>query len=85
VAVSIDDLKGGVKFVRDKRRLVLPVCQGFWASTFTIQVATQSLLCTAWFREVEESGESKSRASVPAFEPGDSAELPHSLYVEAFK
>jgi hypothetical protein len=37
---------------------------------------------------VERSAEGKSRlygASVPSYEPGDSMELPHSLYVEAFK
>jgi hypothetical protein len=37
---------------------------------------------------VEESAEGRSRLykeNVPAYEPGDSRELPHSLYVEAFK
>lgn len=40
------------------------------------------------FSQVEESREGESRIyvnSTPPFEPGDSAELPHSLYVEAFK
>jgi prepilin-type processing-associated H-X9-DG protein len=40
------------------------------------------------FREVEESAEHRSRlygAQVPAFEPEGASELPHSLYVEAFK
>jgi predicted SAM-dependent methyltransferase len=40
------------------------------------------------FREVERSAEGKSRlydGNVPAYEPGDSRDLPHSLYVEAFK
>lgn len=42
----------------------------------------------AGFREVEESAEGKSRLygnTVPAYQPGDSVELPHSLFVEAFK
>jgi SAM-dependent methyltransferase len=46
------------------------------------------VLRKAGFQEVEESAEGKSRlfkGEVPAFEPGDSADLPHSLYVEAFK
>ncbi len=39
-------------------------------------------------RDVEESAEGRSRLykeRVPPYEPGDSRELPHSLYVEAFK
>jgi SAM-dependent methyltransferase len=46
------------------------------------------ILRAAGFREVEESEEGSSRlygGSVPSYEPGDSRELPHSLYVEAFK
>jgi SAM-dependent methyltransferase len=46
------------------------------------------VLRDAGFHEVEESAEGKSRLygnKVPPFEPGDSIELPHSLYVEAFK
>jgi len=46
------------------------------------------VLRKAGFPDVEESGEGKSRLygdSVPAYEPGDSMDLPHSLYVEAFK
>jgi predicted SAM-dependent methyltransferase len=42
----------------------------------------------AGFREVEQSGEGSSRLygdQVPAYQPGDSRQLPHSLYVEAFK
>jgi predicted SAM-dependent methyltransferase len=42
----------------------------------------------AGFREVEESAEGKSRLygnAVPAYQPGDSVELPHSLFVEGFK
>ncbi|HUK25553.1 MAG TPA: methyltransferase domain-containing protein [Terriglobales bacterium] len=41
----------------------------------------------AGFPQVEESAEGKSRLygeNVPAFEPGDAKDLPHSLYVEAF-
>ena len=41
----------------------------------------------AGFREVLESSEGQSRLygeRVPPFEPGDSRELPHSVYVEAF-
>jgi len=40
------------------------------------------------FRQVEESAEGKSRlygSQVPSYEPGDSCDLPHSLYVEGFK
>ena len=46
------------------------------------------VLCKARFRTVEESSEGRSRlfgAAVPSFEPGDSKELPHSLYLEALK
>jgi hypothetical protein len=46
------------------------------------------VLREAGFREVEKSAEGKSRlyeSNVPAYEPGDSMDLPHSLYVEAFK
>jgi predicted SAM-dependent methyltransferase len=46
------------------------------------------VLRAAGFREVEKSAEGKSRVygtDVPPYEPGDSLELPHSLYVEAFK
>ena len=48
----------------------------------------EEVLRKAGFREVERSAEGKSRlydGNVPAYEPGDSRELPHSLYVEAFK
>jgi len=40
------------------------------------------------FSVVEESAEGKSRLygnQVPSYEPGDSREFPHSLFVEAFK
>ena len=46
------------------------------------------VLRAAGFREVERSAEGKSRLysnQVPPYEPGDLADLPHSLYVEAFK
>lgn len=46
------------------------------------------VLRKAGFREVERSAEGKSRlygGNVPAYEPGDSRDQPHSLYVEAFK
>jgi hypothetical protein len=46
------------------------------------------VLRAAGFREVERSAEGKSRlyaSQVPPYEPGDSVDLPHSLYVEAFK
>ena len=42
----------------------------------------------AGFREVEKSAEGASRlyhAQPPPYEPGDQRDLPHSLYVEAFK
>jgi predicted SAM-dependent methyltransferase len=48
----------------------------------------EEVLQKAGFREVERSAEGKSRlydGNVPAYEPGDSRDLPHSLYVEAFK
>jgi len=47
----------------------------------------QEILSKAGFHHVEESCEAQSRLygeSVPAFEPND-GNLPHSLYVEAFK
>ena len=46
------------------------------------------ILRKAGFREVEKSAEGQSRiynGHVPPYEPGDSRELPHSLYVEAVK
>ncbi|MFZ1917412.1 MAG: methyltransferase domain-containing protein [Terriglobales bacterium] len=48
----------------------------------------EEVLRKAGFCEVERSAEGKSRLyddRVPAYEPGDSRDLPHSLYVEAFK
>ena len=48
----------------------------------------EEVLRKAGFREVERSAEGQSRlcgSDVPPYEPGDSRDLPHSLYVEAFK
>lgn len=48
----------------------------------------EEVLRRAGFPDVEPSGEGKSRlynGNVPPYEPGDSAELPHSLFVEGFK
>jgi len=48
----------------------------------------EEVLKRAGFCEVERSVEGKSRlydGDVPGYEPGDSRDLPHSLYVEAFK
>ena len=48
----------------------------------------EEVLRRASFDEVERSEEGRSRlydGNVPAYEPGDSRDLPHSLYVEAFK
>jgi len=48
----------------------------------------QEVLGRMGFSEVEESAEGVSRlygTIVPSFEPNDAIELPHSLYVEAFK
>jgi SAM-dependent methyltransferase len=48
----------------------------------------KEILRDAGFREVERSAEGQSRlygSAVPPYEPGDLKDLPHSLYVEAFK
>jgi prepilin-type processing-associated H-X9-DG protein len=48
----------------------------------------QEILFKAGFARVEESEEGRSRLygeKVPPFEPMDTTDLPHSLYVEAFK
>jgi predicted SAM-dependent methyltransferase len=48
----------------------------------------EEILRQAGFSQVEGSAEGRSRLygeNVPTFEPNDSAALPHSLYVEAFK
>ncbi len=62
-------------------------CDGQHRTAFDLSYMAE-VLRGAGFREVEESGEGKSRLygdQVPPYEPGDSQELPHSLYVEAFK
>lgn len=48
----------------------------------------EEMLCKSGFREARESAEGQSKLygpTVPPFETHDAAELPHSLYVEAFK
>lgn len=62
-------------------------CDGQHRTAFDFSYLDE-VLKAAGFREVERSAEGKSRlyaSQVPAYEPGDSRELPHSLYVEGFK
>jgi prepilin-type processing-associated H-X9-DG protein len=62
-------------------------CDGQHRTAFDFSYLDE-VLRRAGFSEVEESGEGKSRLygePVPVFEPGDNGELPHSLFVEAFK
>jgi predicted SAM-dependent methyltransferase len=62
-------------------------CDGQHRTAFDF-IYLSEVLSEAGFREVEKSAEGKSRlygTSVPKYEPGDSTDLPHSLYVEAFK
>jgi predicted SAM-dependent methyltransferase len=62
-------------------------CDGQHRTAFDLSYL-EEVLCAAGFREVEESAEGRSRLykeSVPPYEPGDSRELAHSLYVEGFK
>lgn len=62
-------------------------CDGQHRTAFDFSYFTE-VLREAGFREVEQSGEGKSRLygpTVPPYEPADSTDLPHSLYVEAFK
>lgn len=62
-------------------------CDGQHRTAFDFTYLDE-VLKKAGFREVEKSAEGKSRlykGSVPPYEPGDSKELPHSLYIEAFK
>lgn len=62
-------------------------CDGQHRTAFDFSYLSEELLA-AGFLEVEQSAEGKSRlysGSVPPFDPGDSRDLPHSLYVEAFK
>ena len=62
-------------------------CDGQHRTAFDFSYLNE-VLRAAGFHEVERSAEGESRlyqSRVPAFEPGDSRELPHSLYVEAFR
>jgi len=62
-------------------------CDGQHRTAFDFSYLDE-VLRKAGFREVAESAEGQSRLygeTVPAFEPGDAAGLPHSVYVEAFK
>lgn len=62
-------------------------CDGQHRTAFDFSYLSE-VLREAGFREVEKSAEGKSRlygSNVPPYEPGDSTDLPHSLYVEAFK
>ena len=62
-------------------------CDGQHRTAFDFGYLNE-LLRAAGFGEVEQSQEGGSRLygpAVPSFEAGDSSELPHSLYVEAFK
>lgn len=62
-------------------------CDGQHRTAFDFAYLNE-ILRKSGFREVERSAEGKSRlygANVPPYEPGDSTDLPHSLYVEAFK
>ncbi len=61
-------------------------CDGQHRTAFDLSYLDE-VLRKAGFQEVVESAEGQSRLygeSVPAFEPGDAAGLPHSVYVEAF-
>jgi len=62
-------------------------CDGQHRTAFDVSYLDE-VLSKAGFREVSELAEDQSRLygdSVPAFEPGDAAGLPHSVHVEAFK
>ena len=62
-------------------------CDGQHRTAFDFSYLNEALR-EAGFREVEKSAEGKSRlygSGVPMYEPGESMDLPHSLYVEAFK
>jgi SAM-dependent methyltransferase len=62
-------------------------CDGQHRTAFDFSYFNE-LLRQAGFHEVEKSAEGQSRlygVDVPPYEPGDSKDLPHSLYVEAFK
>jgi len=62
-------------------------CDGQHRTAFDFTYLDE-VLRKAGFREVERAAEGKSRlygSSVPPYQPRDSGDLPHSLYVEAFK
>jgi predicted SAM-dependent methyltransferase len=62
-------------------------CDGQHRAAFDFSYLDE-VLRKSGFQHVEESAEGTSRiygSQAPAFEPGDGAELPHSLYVEAFR
>lgn len=62
-------------------------CDGQHRTAFDFTYLTE-VLGQAGFGEVEKSGEGRSRlydGTVPPYDPRDSKDLPHSLYVEAFK
>jgi len=62
-------------------------CDGQHRTAFDLSYLDEVLRAVG-FGDVEEWAEGRSRLykeSVPPYEPGDSRDLPHSLYVEAFK
>ena len=62
-------------------------CDGQHRTAFDFTYMNE-VLRKAGFREVENSAEGASRlyqGQPPSYEPGDLKDLPHSLYVEAFK
>lgn len=62
-------------------------CDGQHRTAFDFGYLNE-VLRSVGFSDVEEKAEGLSRlygSSVPPFEPGDAGELPHSLYLEAFK
>jgi SAM-dependent methyltransferase len=62
-------------------------CDGQHRTAFDFTYMDE-VLRQSGFRDVEESAEGRSRlygGQVPPYQPGDSPDLPHSLYVEAFK
>ena len=62
-------------------------CDGQHRTAFDFTYMDE-VLRQSGFSDVQESAEGRSRlygTQVPPYEPGDSPDLPHSLYVEAFK
>ncbi len=62
-------------------------CDGQHRTAFDFSYMNE-VLREAGFRAVEKSAEGKSQlygSNVPPYEPADGVDLPHSLYVEAFK